>query len=114
MMLGVGNYDPSTGEWVESGGVPATPGAVQPATNWAPLWSEIIRGSFSLVGSQVQKPTYETHTTPGGSSTILRAGGGSMNYPGTGPTSVPVVGVSTTTMLLLGAAALLVMAKMMR
>lgn len=91
---------------VSGGGFWESPGGV----NWL---NTLTRGTLAIVGSQVQRPTYETHTTPSGSSTVIRAGGG-FNYPDTGPTRVPVAGVSTTTMLLLGVAAVvavMVMAK---
>jgi hypothetical protein len=102
--LGLPNADTWTP--TESGGFWSGGGA-----DWL---NTLTRGTLAIVGSQVQRPTYETHTTPGGSSTVIRTGG-AFNYPGggAGPTQVPVAGVSVTTMLLLGVAAmaLLMMAK---
>ena len=114
MMLGLGEdvYDPYTGTWIGSGGVSPVPagGGGGAWGGWSWL-TDLTRMTGAIVGSQVQKPTYETHTTPSGSSTIIRTGGGVMNYPGggAGPTSVPVAGISTTTMLLLGAAAMMML-----
>lgn len=85
--------------WDSAGGV-----------NWL---NTLTRGTLAIVGTQFQKPTYETHSTPSGSSTIIRTGGG-MNYPVGGPTSVPVAGVSTTTMLMLGVAAMFAVMMMAR
>ncbi len=109
MMIGLGEqvYDYGTGSWMEVG----PPAPVAPpgggGTAYIPLLTDVARGTMAIVGNVFQRPTYETHQTPSGSSTIIRTGGG-MNYPGggAGPTSVPVAGVSTTTMLLLGLAAM--------
>jgi hypothetical protein len=121
MMLGlgrVGDYDTSTGqEDFYSPGAIASPGYIgAPAVyrttapveaNYAGLWSDLIRGGFALTAEQIKRPLYQTHTTPSGSLTTIYGQGTGLNYPGgdAGPTKVPVGGVSTTTMLLLGVAA---------
>lgn len=90
----------------------APPVVTRPAgTNYSGVWDTVLRGAFNLVGSQVQKPTYRTVSSPSGSMTEIYSGGGQQNYPGggAGPTSLPTGGVSVTTMLLLGAAAMMML-----
>lgn len=122
MMLGMGADNVSYQEWLDFGGDPLVPAPAVGAGGGDSFWGSkgatdwlntLTRGTLAIVGTQFQKPTYETHSTPSGSSTIIRTGGG-MNYPVGGPTSVPVAGVSTTTMLMLGVAAMFAVMMMAR
>ena len=119
MMLGLsGPSEVTAQDWLDYGGtISAGDGGGGGSSFWdsagATRWlNTLTQGTLAIVGSQTQKPSFETHSTPSGSSTIVRSGGG-FNYPGgQGPTSVPTGGVSTTTMLVLGAAAMMMMVVM--
>lgn len=100
---GMGNVDPSTGEYVEYGGVPQVgiPAAPVPF-NWEPFMTTLARGTMSIASSVLTPPTYQTITSPSGSMTTIRTGGG-LNYPPQGPLQGSLgLGISTDTLLLLG------------
>lgn len=106
MMMGLGSQvDYQT--WLDYGGDPLS---IQPAAagnNYGGLMDIIAKSSFALAAEQLKKPLYQTQTTPSGSMTTVYGQGTGLNYPGgQGPTKVPIEGVSVTTMLMLGIAAM--------
>jgi hypothetical protein len=105
--LGEDVYDPYTGSWIGSStvpvsGVPTTPGGGG-NFNWGPWLQDLTRITGSIASNVLSPPVYRTQTTPSGSLTEIRTGGG-INYPGgLGPTkSGTGLGLDTGTLLLLG------------
>ena len=95
---GGGGYTPAV--------APSSPGFW--GSGGAAWLQDLTRITGSIASNVLSPPTFRSTTSPSGSLTEIRAGGG-INYPsaGGGPTkSGTGIGLDTTTMLLLGLAAM--------